>query len=149
MKRPQTTKEKWISAFKALVFLAALVPFGKLAWLGLHDGPGADPIEKITRATGYWTLAFLMITLAATPLRTLSGWSWPIRFRRMLGLFAFFYASLHFHPSLVLAMPVPPGMVAQDLTSPGMVQLGPVRLLACWWRLSTALRTWNPLIDGL
>ena len=102
LKRPQTAKEKWVSALKALVFLAALVPFVKLAWLGLHDGLGANPIEKITRTTGYWTLAFLMITLAATPLRALSGWSWPIRFRRMLGLFAFFYASLHFMTYLVL-----------------------------------------------
>jgi sulfoxide reductase heme-binding subunit YedZ len=102
LKRPQTAKEKWTSAFKALLFLAALVPFGKLAWLGLHDGLGANPIEKITRATGYWTLALLMATLAATPLRALSGWSWPIRFRRMLGLFAFFYASLHFLTYLVV-----------------------------------------------
>ena len=102
LKRPQTAKEKWTSAFKALVFLAALVPLGKLVWLGLHDGLGANPIEKITRATGYWTLTFLMITLAATPLRALSGWSWPIRFRRMLGLFAFFYASLHFLTYLVV-----------------------------------------------
>jgi sulfoxide reductase heme-binding subunit YedZ len=102
LKRPQTAKEKWTYAFKALVFLAALVPLGKLVWLGLHDGLGANPIEKITRATGYWTLTFLMITLAATPLRALSGWSWPIRFRRMLGLFAFFYASLHFLTYLVV-----------------------------------------------
>jgi len=96
------TKEKWLSAGKSLVFLAALIPLAKLAWLGLHDGLGANPIEKITRTTGYWTLTFLMITLAATPLRSVSGWSWPIRWRRMLGLFAFFYASLHFFTYLVL-----------------------------------------------
>ncbi len=101
-KRPATAKEKWLSVCKALLFLAALVPFGKLVWLGLHDGLGANPIEKITRATGWWTLAFLMVTLAATPLRSLSGWSWPLRFRRMFGLFAFFYASLHFSTYLVL-----------------------------------------------
>ena len=96
------TKEKWLSAAKCLVFLAALIPLAKLAWLGLHNGLGANPIEKITRTTGYWTLTFLMITLTATPLRTVSGWSWPIRWRRMLGLFAFFYASLHFLTYLVL-----------------------------------------------
>ena len=96
------TKEKWLSAGKSLVFLAALIPLAKLAWLGLHDGLGANPIEKITRTTGYWTLTFLMITLTATPLRTISGWTWPIRWRRMLGLFAFFYASLHFLTYLVL-----------------------------------------------
>ena len=101
-KRPKTNKEKWLSAFKALVFIAALIPFGNLLWLGLHDGLGANPIEKITRTTGYWTLTFLMITLAATPLRTLTGWGWPLRFRRMLGLYAFFYACLHFLTYLVL-----------------------------------------------
>ena len=89
-------------AAKGLVFLAALIPFVKLAWLGWNDGLGANPIEKITRTTGYWTLTFLMITLTATPLRTLSGWNWPVRWRRMLGLFAFFYACLHFLTYLVL-----------------------------------------------
>jgi len=96
------TKEKWLSVAKKLVFLAALIPLAKLAWLGLNNGLGANPIEKITRTTGYWTLTYLMITLAATPLRSVSGWSWPIRWRRMLGLFAFFYASLHFLTYLVL-----------------------------------------------
>ena len=89
-------------AAKGLVFLAVLIPFAKLAWLGWNDGLGANPIEKITRTTGYWTLTFLMITLTATPLRTLSGWNWPVRWRRMLGLFAFFYACLHFLTYLVL-----------------------------------------------
>ena len=98
----KNTKEKWLSVAKNLVFLAALIPLAKLAWLGFHNGLGANPIEKITRTTGYWTLTFLMITLAATPLRSVSGWSWPIRWRRMLGLFAFFYASLHFLTYLVL-----------------------------------------------
>ena len=91
-----------LSAFKALLFLAALIPFGKLLWLGFNDGLGANPIEKITRTTGWWTLTFLMITLTATPLRTLSGWGWPVRFRRMFGLYAFFYACLHFSTYLVL-----------------------------------------------
>ncbi len=102
MKTPRSGKERWMLAAKGLVFLAALIPFLKLAWLGWNDGLGANPIEKITRTTGYWTLTFLMITLTATPLRTLSGWNWPLRWRRMLGLFAFFYASLHFLTYLVL-----------------------------------------------
>ena len=100
--RSFTPKEKWISALKVLVFLAALIPFGKLLWLGFNDGLGANPIEKITRTTGWWTLVFLMISLTATPLRKLSGWGWPIRFRRMFGLYAFFYACLHFLTYLVL-----------------------------------------------
>lgn len=84
------------------VFLLALVPLGNLAVAGFTDGLGANPIEKITRSTGYWTLTLLMITLAITPLRRLAGWQWPVRLRRMLGLFAFFYGCLHFSMYLVV-----------------------------------------------
>lgn len=101
-KRTVSNKGKWLSWIKGLVFIAALIPLGKLAWLGLHDGLGANPIEKITRTTGYWTLTMLILTLTATPLRTVTRWNWPIRWRRMLGLFAFFYACLHFLTYLVL-----------------------------------------------
>ena len=118
------TKEKWLSAGKSLVFLAALIPLAKLAWLGLHDGLGANPIEKITRTTGYWTLTFLMITLAATPLRTVSGWSWPIRWRRMLGLFAFFYASLHFLTYLVLDQFFDWPAIVKDIAKRPYITLG-------------------------
>lgn len=87
---------------KAGIFLLALLPLLNLIIAGLQDNLGANPVEKITHSTGFWTLSFLMISLSATPLRKLSGWSWPIRLRRMLGLFAFFYASLHFLSYLVL-----------------------------------------------
>ncbi len=118
------TKEKWLSAGKSLVFLAALIPLAKLAWLGLHDGLGANPIEKITRTTGYWTLTFLMITLTATPLRTISGWTWPIRWRRMLGLFAFFYASLHFLTYLVLDQFFDWPAIVKDIAKRPYITLG-------------------------
>ncbi len=81
---------------KALTFLLCLIPLARLGWLGLNDGLGANPIEFITRSTGTWTLVFLMITLSVTPLRRITGWNGLIRFRRMLGLFAFFYVCLHF-----------------------------------------------------
>ncbi len=81
--------------FKPLVFLACLVPLGRLAWRGFHAQLGANPIETITHGTGDWTLTFLLITLAVTPLRSLSRQYWLIRFRRMFGLFAFFYGFLH------------------------------------------------------
>ncbi|MBU0592851.1 MAG: sulfoxide reductase heme-binding subunit YedZ [Gammaproteobacteria bacterium] len=81
---------------KILLFLACLIPLARLLWLGFNGGLGANPIEFITRSTGTWTLTFLLVTLGVTPLRRLSGWQWPIRLRRMLGLFAFFYACLHF-----------------------------------------------------
>jgi sulfoxide reductase heme-binding subunit YedZ len=81
---------------KTVLFAACLAPAGMLVWAGLHDGLGANPIEFITHATGDWTLRFLVFTLAVTPLRKLLRWPDLVRFRRMLGLFAFFYGSLHF-----------------------------------------------------
>jgi methionine sulfoxide reductase heme-binding subunit len=93
---------KTLAIIKILVFCTALIPLSKLGLLTYQDALGANPIEKITRTTGYWTLTFLVITLSATPLKKLLGWSWLIRLRRMLGLFAFFYAFLHFSTYLVL-----------------------------------------------
>jgi methionine sulfoxide reductase heme-binding subunit len=81
---------------KVVVFLACLVPLGVLGWKAYSGNLGANPIEVITHATGDWVLRFLLITLAITPLRTLSGQHWLIRFRRMFGLYAFFYGALHF-----------------------------------------------------
>jgi len=86
---------KQLSAIKALVFLLALVPFGKLVWLTVSEQL-VEPLQYITRATGDWTLYFLCITLAVTPLRKLSKWNWVLKLRRMLGLYAFFYGLLHF-----------------------------------------------------
>lgn len=84
-----------IAWVKAVVFVLCLAPVADLVWRGLHDDLSANPIEFITHATGDWTLRFLVITLCITPLRKLIGWPGLIRFRRMLGLFAFFYGFLH------------------------------------------------------
>ena len=81
---------------KPVVFAAALVPVAHLVWRGYNGDLTADPLVEITNETGIWTLRFIVITLAITPVRRLSGWHPVIRYRRMLGLFAFFYASLHF-----------------------------------------------------
>jgi sulfoxide reductase heme-binding subunit YedZ len=81
---------------KAPVFGAALAPFCWLVWGAFTDNLGANPIDTITDETGTWTLRFLVLTLLVTPLRRWTGWNGAIRFRRMLGLFAFFYGSLHF-----------------------------------------------------
>jgi methionine sulfoxide reductase heme-binding subunit len=87
--------EKFVRGLKVLVFAGCVGPAFVLTWKGFHDGLGANPIDVITRATGKTTLTFLLITLSVSPVRKLSGLSWLIRFRRMLGLFAFFYGSLH------------------------------------------------------
>jgi len=84
---------RWL---KPPVFLLCLAPLANLVWLGFHDGLGANPVEFITHSTGTWALVFLCVTLAVTPFRRLLRQNWLIRFRRMFGLFAFFYASLHF-----------------------------------------------------
>jgi sulfoxide reductase heme-binding subunit YedZ len=89
---------KSASALKAIVFVAALVPVARLGWALAFDPEalGANPAEFITRSTGDWTLRFLLATLAVTPLRKLFGWHWLAGFRRMLGLYAFFYGVAHF-----------------------------------------------------
>jgi methionine sulfoxide reductase heme-binding subunit len=84
---------RWV---KAPVFALCLSPLFVLGWRALHDRLGANPIEHITHFTGDWTLIFLIMTLSVTPLRKILGLPELIRFRRMIGLFAFFYGSLHF-----------------------------------------------------
>nr|WP_238541309.1 protein-methionine-sulfoxide reductase heme-binding subunit MsrQ [Burkholderia gladioli] len=81
---------------KPVVFLAGLFPLARLVVLGFTGGLGANPIEFVTRSTGLWTLVILCVTLAVTPLRRLTGINALLRLRRMIGLFAFFYALLHF-----------------------------------------------------
>lgn len=81
---------------KPIVFLACLIPLGRLGWRALTAGLGANPIQVITWSTGTWTLVFLVVTLSITPARKLTKQYWLIQFRRMFGLFAFFYACLHF-----------------------------------------------------
>jgi len=90
------------AASKIAVFCLCLAPAAILVYNAVSGGLGANPIEAITFFTGDWTLYFLLITLGVTPLRRLTGWTGVMRYRRMLGLFAFFYACLHFLTYLVL-----------------------------------------------
>ncbi len=85
-----------LRVLRSVVFLLALWPLARVIWLGVDGRLGANPIETITRASGDWTLYFLCLTLAITPLRRMTGQTWLLKLRRMLGLFCFFYASLHF-----------------------------------------------------
>jgi sulfoxide reductase heme-binding subunit YedZ len=81
---------------KLLVWIVGLIPFGQLAYRAYSGDLGANPIDTITRFTGSWALLILLATLSVTPLRKLTGWNGLIKLRRTLGLYAFFYASLHF-----------------------------------------------------
>lgn len=83
---------RWL---KPTLFCAFLLPLGWLAWRGLNHGLGANPVETVIRETGIWTLRLLLLTLFITPLRRITGWNELIRLRRLIGLFSFFYATLH------------------------------------------------------
>ncbi len=80
---------------KAAVFVACLIPLGYIAWKFSAGKLGANPIRELEIETGLWTLRFLAITLAVTPVRKALGWNWLVKYRRMLGLFTFFYATVH------------------------------------------------------
>lgn len=91
-----------LSRLKPAVFVVCLIPLGQLLYQAWTNDLTANPIEFITHFTGDWTLIFLLATLSVTPVRKISGWNDVIKFRRMLGLFAFFYALLHFSTYMVL-----------------------------------------------
>jgi sulfoxide reductase heme-binding subunit YedZ len=82
--------------FKPVVWLACLAPLAFLIYDGFTDNLTANPIEKVTNTTGIWTLRFIVATLAITPLRWLTGINQLVNYRRIIGLFAFFYGTLHF-----------------------------------------------------
>ena len=113
---------RWVA--KPALFLASLAPAAWLVAAALTGRLSANPLADITNETGVWTLRFLCVTLALTPLRRVTGWNGAIRFRRMLGLFAFFYGSLHLAIYLVAdrlaGLDFPAGIIAwqtvRDLT---------------------------------
>lgn len=114
---------------KPLVFVVSLLPLAWLVWGLFNDALGANPIETLIRSTGEWTLNFLWITLAITPLRGWTGWSWLLRLRRMLGLFAFFYGVLHFMTYVGVDQFFDWGAILKDLTKRPYATIGFVGLL--------------------
>ena len=91
------TTSQWIKrVYKPAVFVLCLTPLLYFIWHAQFQGLGEEPVKAVTYFTGDWTLRFLLLTLGITPLRRISGFNMLLRFRRMLGLFAFFYACLHF-----------------------------------------------------
>jgi len=87
--------KRLIAKFKVTVFLFCLLPLLRMFWLAFNDNLTANPVEFVERSTGYWTLFILLATLSLSPIRLLTGRTWQLQFRRMLGLFMFFYACLH------------------------------------------------------
>ena len=106
------------------VFLLGCYPLLRLIFLGLSDGLGTNPVEFITHSTGTWTLVGLILTLTVTPLRQLTGWHSLIRVRRMLGLFSFFYACLHFITYIWLDQFFDVGAILKDVYKRPFITVG-------------------------
>jgi len=139
--------------FKPVVFLACLVPAGRLVWLGFHSGLGANPIEFITHSTGDWTLIFLLVTLAISPLRKLTRQYWLISFRRMLGLYAFFYGCLHLMIWAWLDKSFDVQEMLHDIAKRKFITAGmtglalmiPLALTSTRWAIRKLGKRWQPL----
>jgi sulfoxide reductase heme-binding subunit YedZ len=117
---------KWT---KAVLFLLSLVPLADLVWRAFQGKLTANPIEYITHFTGDWTIRFLMITLAVTPLRNLLNRPQLTRFRRMMGLFAYFYGCLHFLIWSVLDKQLDPHIMWEDILKRWYITVGMASLL--------------------
>ena len=112
---------KWT---KIVVFLVCLIPLGMLVWRGLNNGLGANPVEFIQLTTGRWTLRFLVFTLCVTPFRKVLKLPDLIRFRRMLGLFAFSYLCIHFLTYLVLDQSLDLSAIWKDVAKRPFITVG-------------------------
>lgn len=127
---------------KPLVFVAALAPFAWLVTRALTDRLSANPIEDITLTTGIWALRFLVLTLAVTPLRRVTGWNRLVQYRRMLGLFAFFYAVLHVLTWVVLDLFFAWDLILADIARRPFITAGMVALLAMLPLAVTSTKGW-------
>jgi sulfoxide reductase heme-binding subunit YedZ len=111
-------------SLKAVLFIGALAPFLVLLFDAFTGGLGADPVKSITHRTGWWTLTLLLVTLAVTPLRRVTGYNRLVQQRRMLGLFAFFYATLHFLTYVVLDQTLDFSYVGEDIAKRPYITIG-------------------------
>lgn len=114
----------WIKWLKPAVFLICLLPFSYLIYRAFSGQLNAEPVKDITGVTGQWGLRFLLVTLSVTPLRQLTGLNDLVRLRRMLGLFAFFYLSLHFLTYLVLDQFFAWDFIIEDIVDRPYILLG-------------------------
>jgi sulfoxide reductase heme-binding subunit YedZ len=137
-----------VKVVKPFVFLLCLVPFGLLVWGAVTNNLGANVPEAITRTTGDWILRFLMITLAITPLRVLTGWNWLIRFRRMTGLFAFFYGILHFAIYCLSIQAFDWAAIAKDITERPYITVGFLSFILMIPLAITSTKKWISRLGG-
>lgn len=109
---------------RPVAHVLCLLPFTGLLWATFNDGLGANPVEKLTHETGEWTLRFLLITLSMTPLRQWTGQASWIRFRRLLGLYTFFYVSCHFMIWIVADHSLDAGAMVEDIIERPYITFG-------------------------
>lgn len=121
---PAATQVRWVRRAKPVLFALGLAPLAWLMFRVLTGRLSPEPIEDITFATGEWGLRFVLITLAVTPLRALSGVNALIRLRRMLGLFAFFYVCLHFATYIVLEQFFDWSAIVEDIAKRTYILVG-------------------------
>lgn len=133
-------------AAKPIVFVLALLPAAWLVWSAVANTLGANPAEVLIRATGDWTLRFLCLTLAVTPLRQATGWHALARLRRLLGLFTFFYGVVHFLCFAWLDMGLDVGAIVQDIAKRPFILVGTAALLTM---LPLAATSFNAAIKTL
>ncbi len=119
--KPMVRPMVWL---RPLAFTLGLLPLAALLYAGFAGELGANPVETVTHRTGDWALRLLLLTLACTPLRGLSGWAWPLQLRRMLGLYAFFYASLHALTYFVLDLELDLGGLWDDIAERPYITVG-------------------------
>ncbi|NOY67640.1 MAG: sulfoxide reductase heme-binding subunit YedZ [Gammaproteobacteria bacterium] len=114
----------WSRLLKPVVFLICLIPFAYLLTGVFTENLGANPVEYLARSTGDWSLRFLLIVLAVTPLRRITGWRFLIKLRRMLGLFAFFYVTVHLLVYAVLDLTLDWSFLLEDILERPYITIG-------------------------
>ena len=127
---------------KPVLFVAALLPAAWIVRGILHGTLGVNPAETIQLQTGRWALKFLLLTLAVTPVRRLTGWNAVVQYRRMLGLFAFFYASLHFASYIVLDQFFAWRAILSDIAKRPFILMGTLAFLAMLPLAITSTKGW-------
>jgi len=131
-----------LTALKPLIWVVGLAPLTWGVWGVFNDGLGANPIEAILHVSGRWALAFLLLSLGVTPLRRVTGWHRVIRVRRLLGLFAFFYAVLHFLIYLGVDQGFAWGFIWEDIAERPFITVGFAALLLLFPLAVTSTRGW-------
>jgi methionine sulfoxide reductase heme-binding subunit len=143
---------RWFG-LKTLAHTLALLPAAWLMYRALQDRLGADPVAALTHGTGDWTLRLLLLSLAMTPLRLILKQSWPIRFRRLIGLYAFFYASLHFAVYLFIDLGSYWPQIGADIVKRPFITVGftawllliPLAFTSNQWMMRRLKRNWQKL----